>query len=90
MNVTLSPELERFVKAAVESGRYESANEVVAAALRLIEEQGGTPSSESLHPQVDDSLAALTRGEGEQGEAYIETPQGELEESQEDERAVRP
>lgn len=38
MNVSLTPELEKFVSAKVESGRYNSASEVVREALRLLEE----------------------------------------------------
>src|ERR1035438_5272005 len=37
MNVSLTPELEEFVSTKVESGRYNSASEVVRAALRLPE-----------------------------------------------------
>ncbi len=36
MNVSLTPELEQFVQAKVESGRYNSAREVVRGALRLL------------------------------------------------------
>ena len=39
MNVSLAPELERFVVATVASGRYRSASEVVRAALRLLEKE---------------------------------------------------
>jgi antitoxin ParD1/3/4 len=38
MNVSLTPELEKFVTAKVETGRYNSASEVVRDALRLLEE----------------------------------------------------
>jgi antitoxin ParD1/3/4 len=38
MNVSLTPELEEFVRTKVESGRYNSASEVVREALRLLEE----------------------------------------------------
>ena len=37
MNVSLTPELEKFVSAKVGSGRYNSASEVVREALRLLE-----------------------------------------------------
>ncbi len=36
MNVSLTPNLERFVRAKVDSGLYNSASEVVRAALRLL------------------------------------------------------
>lgn len=36
MNVSLTPELERFVRAKVDSGLYNSASEVVREALRLL------------------------------------------------------
>lgn len=39
MNVNLTPQLENFVKAKVDSGLYNSASEVVRDALRLLEEQ---------------------------------------------------
>ena len=38
MNVSLTPDLEKFVSTKVESGRYNSASEVVREALRLLAE----------------------------------------------------
>ena len=38
MNVSLTPELEKFVAGKVASGRYNSASEVMREALRLLEE----------------------------------------------------
>ncbi|MEM6326577.1 MAG: type II toxin-antitoxin system ParD family antitoxin [Bacteroidota bacterium] len=39
MNVSLTPELERYARSKVESGRYNSASEVVRDALRLHQER---------------------------------------------------
>ena len=39
MNVSLTPELEKFVADKVATGRYSSASEVVRAALRVLEEE---------------------------------------------------
>ena len=39
LNVSLTPHLENFVHETVSSGRYQSASEVVRAALRLLEER---------------------------------------------------
>lgn len=38
MNVSLTPELEKFVADKVATGRYSSASEVVRTALRVLEE----------------------------------------------------
>jgi len=38
-NVNLTDELDRFVAAKIENGRYESASEVVRAALRTLERE---------------------------------------------------
>ncbi len=39
MNVSLTPELEKFVEEAVASGRFRSASEVVRNSLRMMEEE---------------------------------------------------
>lgn len=39
MNVSLTPELESFIRERVDSGRYQSSSEVVREALRLLEER---------------------------------------------------
>lgn len=38
-NVNLTPELDHFIAAKVESGRYENASEVVRAGLRTLERE---------------------------------------------------
>lgn len=39
MNVSLTPQLERFTRSLVKDGRYNSASEVVRTGLRLLEEK---------------------------------------------------
>ena len=39
MNVSLTPELENYIREKVDSGRYLSASEVVREALRLLEQK---------------------------------------------------
>ncbi|WP_439546926.1 type II toxin-antitoxin system ParD family antitoxin [Sandarakinorhabdus sp.] len=39
MNVSLSPELDRFVRESVTEGRYQSSSEVVREALRLLQDR---------------------------------------------------
>lgn len=46
MNVSLTSELERLVQARVDSGRYNSASEVVCEALRLLEDHDRARSAQ--------------------------------------------
>ena len=65
MNVSLTPELEKFVSNKVESGRYNSASEVVREALRLLEEHDTSRAAQlaELNAEIGRRLAALDRGE---------------------------
>ncbi len=65
MNVSLTPELDKFVARKVESGRYTSASEVVREALRLLEERDRARSAqiEAFNQEVGARLASLDRGE---------------------------
>ena len=65
MNVSLTPELERFVSGKVESGRYNSASEVVREALRLLEEHDSARAAQlaEFNGELVRRLAALDRGE---------------------------
>jgi antitoxin ParD1/3/4 len=65
MNVSLTPELEKFVSAKVGSGRYNSASEVVREALRLLEEHDAarTVQLAEFNGELGRRLAALDRGD---------------------------
>jgi antitoxin ParD1/3/4 len=65
MNVSLTPELEKFVSAKVESGRYNSASEVVREALRLLEEHDSARAAQlaEFNEELGRRLAGLARGE---------------------------
>jgi antitoxin ParD1/3/4 len=64
MNVSLTPELENFVSAKVDSGRYNSASEVVREALRLLEERDHARSLrlEEFNNELGRRIEALDRG----------------------------
>ncbi len=65
MNVSLTPEPGEFVGGKVESGRYNSASEVVREALRILEEHDSARASqlEEFNEELGRRLAALDRGE---------------------------
>ena len=65
MNVSLTSELEQFVNNKVESGRYNSASEVVREALRLLEEHDRARSHQlaEFNEELGRRLASLDRGE---------------------------
>jgi antitoxin ParD1/3/4 len=65
MNVSLTPELEKFVSAEVELGRYNSASEVVREALRLLEEhdQARAVQLGEFNQELGRRLDSLDRGQ---------------------------
>lgn len=65
MNVSLTPELDKFVTDKVKSGRYNSASEVVREALRLLEEHGRARTSQfsAFNKELGARLASLDAGE---------------------------
>ncbi len=78
MKITLKPEQEKFIEAQVTSGRYPSAEEVIAAALALLADSSEPQESntyqkwvEETRPKVAIGIAQLDRGEGIDGETLI-------------------
>lgn len=65
MNVSLTPELEQFVQTKVQTGRYNSASEVVREALRLLEEHERASAAQlaEFNKELGRRLASLDRGE---------------------------
>lgn len=65
MNISMTPELERFVQAKVQSGMYLSASEVVRDALRLLAEQDEIRQKriEALNREIQIGLDQAARGE---------------------------
>jgi antitoxin ParD1/3/4 len=65
MNVSLTPELEKFVNNKVRTGRYNSASEVVREALRLLEEyeQARAAQLDEFNKELGRRLSSLDRGE---------------------------
>lgn len=77
MNVSLTPELEKFVQKEVQSGLYQTASEVVRAGLRRLKEDQAarlpnTPKNlGELEMQLLQSIDQLNHGKGSDGEEVI-------------------
>jgi antitoxin ParD1/3/4 len=65
MNVSLTPELESFVTAKVETGMYGSQSEVVREGLRLLRERDRVMEArlQDLRSEVAEGLEQARRGE---------------------------
>src|SRR5579872_7508669 len=61
MNVSLTPELEQYIRRKVDSGLYGNASEVVREALRLLvgRESGSASQSRRQPPQIEEIHAEL-------------------------------
>jgi len=74
MNVSLTPELAKFVEKEVESGLYQTASEVIRAGLRRLKEDQAVrlpqapKTLEELEARLLQSIDCLDRGEGVDGE----------------------
>lgn len=90
MNISLTPELARFVEKEVESGLYQTASEVVRAGLRRLRDDQAvrlpqTPRTiEELEAHLLQSIERLDRGEGVDGEEVFRRLRKRIKESRAD------
>ncbi len=70
MNISLTPTLQRFVSARIETGMYQSASEVVREGLRLLEQRERLRKAvlSDLRAKVGVGLRQARRGELIDGE----------------------
>ena len=73
MNISLSSEIEKFIKSQVESGKYLSAEEVIVAGIRLLEERERIYKGrfEELQKEIMVGFEASERGEVVDGETVF-------------------
>lgn len=76
MNIHLTRELEQLVQNKVQSGRYNSASEVVREALRLMEERD--LRKEEIRKQIAKGLESQRQGKLADGEAVFDRLEAEL------------
>ena len=78
MNVNLTPELEQLVQSKVQTGRYNSPDEVVREALRLMDERD--QDREEVRKKIAAGVESLRQGKGIDGEAFFAQMEAELDE----------
>jgi antitoxin ParD1/3/4 len=77
MNVSLTPELEKFVAREVDSGLYQTASEVVRAGLRRLKVERevrrmrSPATREELEAQLLEAVESLDAGKGVDGEKAL-------------------
>lgn len=88
MNVSLTPELERWVQDRVATGRYGSASEVVREALRLMQDQAQSLPQwlAETRAKLQVGVDQLDRGEGLSGEAAMVEVRRRIKENRERDR----
>jgi antitoxin ParD1/3/4 len=66
MNISLTPQLEAYIKQKVETGMYTSVSEVIREALRLMEAQDAVQAMklDALREDIRRGLASLDNGKG--------------------------
>jgi len=80
MNVSLTPQLEQFVREKVDSGRYLSASEVVREGLRLLEERDRVYQARlaELQKEITIGIEEADRGDLCDGEEVMQELYEEL------------
>ncbi|PZD74415.1 hypothetical protein C1752_01166 [Acaryochloris thomasi RCC1774] len=65
MNISLASEQEQFIREQLAQGKYQSADEVVITALRVLErqQQGQQAWVEEVREKVEEAAQSLERGE---------------------------
>ncbi|MEH2304791.1 type II toxin-antitoxin system ParD family antitoxin [Nostoc sp.] len=73
MNIQLKAEYEQFIQTRIATGRYENAEDVIAKALKLLEEweNGYQEWEEETQKKIAIGLASIERGDLIDGEAVM-------------------
>jgi antitoxin ParD1/3/4 len=81
MAIHLTPEFEELIENKVKSGTYKSASEVIAEALRLLEQRDRifADNSDELRAQIEQGWQSAQRGELVHGDEVFDRIDAELE-----------
>ncbi len=90
MNISLTPELAKFVEKEVEGGLYQTASEVIRAGLRRLKEDQDVrlpqapKTQETLEAQLLEAVDRLDRGKGVDGETVFRRLRKRMKEARHD------
>jgi antitoxin ParD1/3/4 len=81
MNIHLTPEIERLVETHVKSGRYTTADDVVLAALRLLEsrDEDASQRKNKVREHIKEGWQSARRGELVEGSELFDHFDADLE-----------
>ncbi|NJK73996.1 MAG: type II toxin-antitoxin system ParD family antitoxin [Oscillatoriales cyanobacterium RU_3_3] len=72
MNITLTPEQEKYVRSQLEGGKYNSVEQLISKALQLLEEQNRASAEqkrlEELRLKIASGTEQIARGQVTDGE----------------------
>lgn len=73
MKITLKPDQEALIHSKLQSGKYQSVDDVIQAALDLLDEQDKAYEDWIIETRakVDEGIASLEQGEGIDGETFV-------------------
>lgn len=85
MNINLKPDQEALIQAKLQSGQYQTVDDVIQAALNLLEEQDKAYKEWVIETRtkVDEGIASLERGERIDGETFVNQLMAELKQAKE-------
>jgi antitoxin ParD1/3/4 len=73
MSITFSPEQEQIIQVLLATGKFNSVDEVIQTALRFLAEE--TLSDQEwlaeTRTKIDEGIASIERGEGIDGETFV-------------------
>lgn len=82
MDFTLDPEFESFIHRKMETGRYDSASDVVRDAFRLMDERDRLQAlrKDEMRRQIADGMASLRAGKHVDGDTFLAEMEGDFDE----------
>jgi antitoxin ParD1/3/4 len=82
MSIRLTPEQERAIQALLKTSQFKTPEEVIQAALHLLEEQHRSYQQwlDETRTKIDEGVLSLERGEGIDGETFVNELLGKLRE----------